>query len=265
MNLLINTVTFFGKEFNIDPVAFNIGEKPIYWYGIIIAIGFCLALLFVFSEATRTGFSSDHIANVILIGTPTAIIFARIYYVIFNWKDYAGNPSEIIAVWHGGIAVYGSLIGAFLAGFLYCRYKKLSFLQLADICCGGFLIGQFIGRWGNFVNSEAYGSETTLPWKMGVMEMGRLIYVHPTFLYESLWNFVGFLIIFLFRKKKQYNGQLFYIYITWYGLGRIWIEGLRTDSLYFGSLRVSQMVALICIIVGSVLLIRGYMKEKSKI
>ena len=261
MQLLANKIIFFGMELNLDPVAFRIGSKPIYWYGIIIAVGFCLAIIYGYHEAKRTGFSPDHIANVVLIGTPAAIICARIYYVAFNWQQYKGDWGEIIAVWNGGIAIYGALIGACLAGFIYCRYKKINFLELADIACGGFFIGQSIGRWGNFVNSEAYGRETSLPWKMGVVEMGRLIYVHPTFLYESLWNGAGFAILWFLRKRKTYHGQLFYFYVLWYGLGRIWIEGLRTDSLYWGPFRISQLVALACIIAGAVLLARGRKKN----
>ena len=255
MFLLMNTIVFFSRTFVLEPVAFHIGRKPVYWYGIIIAAGFFLALLYAFSEAKRTGFSQDDLSNAVLIGTPAAIVCARLYYVIFNFKDYKDNLSEIIAVWNGGIAIYGGLIGACLAGYIYCRIRKISFLQLVDTVCGGFFIGQFIGRWGNFVNSEAYGVKTSLPWKMGVMEGGELIYVHPTFLYESLWNFIGFLILLKLRKNKKYDGRLFYFYILWYGLGRIWIEGLRTDSLYIGAFRVSQLVAAICIIVGGGMLI----------
>ena len=264
MFLLMNTIVFFGKTFVIDPIAFHIGNKPVYWYGIIIAAGFFLALLYSFSEAKRTGFSQDDLANAVLIGTPAAIVCARLYYVVFNWSEYKGDFSEIIAVWHGGIAIYGGIIGACLAGYIYCRIKKIRFLKLADIVCGGFFIGQIVGRWGNFVNSEAYGTETSLPWRMGVTEAGTLIYVHPTFLYESIWNLCGFLILLKIRKHKKYDGQLFLFYIFWYGLGRIWIEGLRTDSLYLGPVRISQLVSAACIIVGGGLLIYNKLKGKSE-
>lgn len=256
-----NRIIFLGMELNIDPVAFTIMGKEIYWYGIIIALGFCLAIIYGYREASRVGLSPDHIANVVLIGTPAAIIGARLYYVIFNWDQYRGNLGEIIAIWNGGIAIYGALISAVIAGYFYCKHAKIKFLSLADIGVGGFFIGQFIGRWGNFVNGEAYGRETTLPWKMGVTEMGKLIYVHPTFLYESLWNVIGFIVLLFLRKRKSYDGQLFYFYMLWYGMGRIWIEGLRTDSLYWGNFRVSQIVAALCIIAGGYLLAKNKKKK----
>ena len=255
MFALVNKVIFFGKEFLINPEAFKIGDKPVYWYGIIIAAGFCLAILYGYMEAKRTGFDTDRIANVVLIAAPVGIVGARFYYVIFNWGQYNGNFLEMIAIWEGGLAIYGGLIAATIAGLVYCKVAKINFFELADIAVGGFFIGQSIGRWGNFVNSEAYGSVTDLPWKMGVMERGQMIFVHPTFLYESLWNALGFLIMFIGRKKKQYHGQLFYFYITWYGMGRVWIEGLRTDSLMIGPLRVSQIVAVMCIVAGAIMLI----------
>ncbi len=260
---MINKVIFLGKELRINPVAFTVFGKEIYWYGIIIALGFCLALIYAYRESKRVNFSPDHIANVVLIATPVAIIGARLYYVVFNWEQYRGNLREIIAIWNGGIAIYGGLIAASIAGYFYCKYNKISFLHLADICSGGLFIGQIIGRWGNFVNSEAYGRETTLPWKMGVWEMGKLKYVHPTFLYESLWNLLGFVILLLLRNRKTHSGQLFYFYIFWYGLGRVWIEGLRTDSLYLGPFRISQIVALLCITAGLFLLIKSRKEKKS--
>ena len=261
MFLLMNTIVFFGKTLVLDPIAFHIGSKPVYWYGIIIATGFFLALLYGFSEAKRTGFSQDDLSNAVLIGTPAAIVGARLYYVLFNLGEYK-SLSEMVAVWNGGIAIYGGLIAACLSGFIYCKVKKISFLELVDIVCGGFFIGQFVGRWGNFVNSEAYGAETSLPWKMGVMEEGELIYVHPTFLYESLWNLCGFLILLKIRKHKKYNGQLFLYYMLWYGLGRIWIEGLRTDSLYLGQIRISQLASAVCIVIGGGFLIYNKLKGK---
>lgn len=259
---LANRVIFFGKELFLNPVAFTIGSKPVYWYGVIIALGFCLAILYGYSEAKRTGLKTDHIANVVLIAAPVAIVGARLYYVIFSWKDYKDNLLEIFAVWNGGLAIYGGLIAACLAGFVYCRCAKVKFFELADIAVGGFFIGQSIGRWGNFMNCEAYGGETDLPWKMGVVEHGKTIFVHPTFLYESLWNALGFLILFLLRKKKKYHGQLFAFYLLWYGTGRVWIEGLRTDSLYLGPFRVSQLVALCCILTGLIMLFGNRKRKK---
>ncbi len=259
----MNHIVFFGRKLAINPVAFEIFGKEIYWYGIIIAFGFCLAIAYGYAEAKRTGLDTDHIANVVLIGAPSAIVGARLYYVVFNFEQYKNNLGEIFAVWKGGIAIYGALIAACLAGAIYCRCAKVRFFELADIASGGFFIGQSIGRWGNFVNAEAYGSQTDLPWKMGIKRMGEFIYVHPTFLYESIWNILGFCIMFFaLRKHKKYHGQLFYFYVFWYGLGRVWIEGLRTDSLYIGNFRISQLVALACITVGTAMLIWGYNKHR---
>ncbi len=260
---MANRVVFFGRELLINPVAFSLGDKPIYWYGIIIAIGFCIAIFYGYFEAKRTGLESDHIANVVLIGAPVAIVGARLYYVAFNFSQYKNNLWEIIEIWNGGLAIFGGLIAGGIAGFIYCKCAKVRFFELADIAVGGFFIGQSIGRWGNFMNCEAYGCETELPWKMGVVERGKLIFVHPTFLYESLWNAVGFLIMFAFRKKKKYHGQLFWFYLLWYGLGRVWIEGLRTDSLYIGMFRVSQLVAICCILTGGIMLV--LQKHRSKV
>ena len=251
---MTNKVIFFGKELLINPVAFSLLGKPVYWYGIIIAVGFCLAIFYGYGRAKRTGLNPDHIANVVLIAAPVAIVGARLYYVAFNWSQYKNNLSEIIAVWNGGIAVYGGLIAGSVAGYFYCKAAKVNFFELADIAVGGFFIGQSIGRWGNFVNCEAYGRETDLPWKMGVMERGKLIFVHPTFLYESLWNGMGFLIMLLLQKNKRYHGQFFWFYLLWYGMGRVWIEALRTDSLYVGPFRVSQLVAAVCVVCGGVML-----------
>lgn len=251
----MNKVVFFGKELLLNPVAFSLGEKPVYWYGIIIAIGFCLAIFYGYSEAKRTGLNPDHIANVVLVAAPVAIVGARLYYVAFNWSQYKNNLWEIVEIWNGGIAIFGGLIAGGIAGYFYCKCAKVNFFELADIAVGGFFIGQSIGRWGNFMNCEAYGGETDLPWKMGVMEHGKMIFVHPTFLYESLWNAMGFLMLFLVRKKKKYHGQFFWFYLLWYGAGRVWIEALRTDSLYIGPFRVSQLVALCCILTGVIMLI----------
>ncbi len=250
MELLTNTIIFFGKVIKVDPVAFTIGSKEVYWYGIIIAMGFCLAIVYAMYEAKRVGLSGDCISDIVLVGTPAAIVGARLYYVIFNWGEYAKNPKEIIAIWNGGLAIYGGIIAGCLAAYFYCRHKKISFLEIADVGCGSLLIGQLVGRWGNFINCEAYGRETRLPWRMGIIEGSDFAYVHPTFLYESLWNLLGLIILQFIKKKKKNHGELFYFYITWYGMGRAWIEGLRTDSLYLGPVRISQLVALLCVVVG---------------
>lgn len=244
-----------GLEFHFSNVAFSIGEKPIYWYGIIIAAGFILAVIYASRRAPQFGISGDDLSDMAILALPVAVICARIYYVIFQWEDYKDNLSEVIAIWHGGLAIYGGVIGALLAVALYDRKNRLSIPGTFDVAVLGLLIGQCIGRWGNFVNGEAHGSETTALLGMTVNGEGPF---HPTFLYESLWNFVGFWVLhFISKKCYRFKGQLFLCYLIWYGAGRAWIEGLRTDSLYLGGtgIRVSQLVAVASCVVGVVLLI----------
>ncbi len=255
--LVINKVGFpgLGLNFSINPVAFNLFGKDVYWYGIIIALGFALALWYATAQEKRSELQKDTITDLVLIGAPIAIICARIYYVIFTWESYAANPIKVFAIWEGGIAIYGGLIGAFITGIVYCRIKKISFYKVADIVAPALLIGQAIGRFGNFVNAEAFGTVTNLPWRMSIETVAGVTCVHPTFLYESLWNVVGFVILHLLRNKKPYDGFLFWSYLLWYGLGRVWVEGLRTDSLMLGNLRISQIVAAVCIVVSLVVII----------
>ena len=180
--------------------------------------------------------------------------------MVFSWDSYKDNFVDIFKIWEGGIAIYGAVIGAFVAGFVYCKVKKLSFYKITDIAAPCFLIGQAVGRWGNFINVEAYGSETDLPWRMLIVAENKA--VHPTFLYESLWNITGFVIFAYLSRKKPFEGFIFYMYLCWYGLGRFWVEGLRADSLMLGSLRVSQLVALCCIIISAVIIIIKLKKDK---
>lgn len=230
---------------------FEIGSLKIHWYGVIIACGFLLAVLYASKRASEFGLTSDNILDAVIYGLPISVICGRAYYVIFYWSLYEDNLSEIVKIWHGGIAMYGVIIGAVLTLVIYTRLHKLPLTAFLDIVGLAFMIGQFIGRWGNFINREAYGYTTDLPWRMGLTINGETTYVHPTFLYESLWNFVGFIIIHLFSKKhRKYDGQIFAMYVGWYGFGRMLIEGLRTDSLYLFNteIRVSQMLAcLTCI------------------
>ncbi|MCI9626995.1 MAG: prolipoprotein diacylglyceryl transferase [Clostridia bacterium] len=240
-----------GLECSINPVAFSVLGKPIYWYGIIIAIGFALAVCYAVREAKRVGLSGDVLMDLILIGAPTAIICARAYYVIFSWDYYRQHLGEIIAIWNGGIAIYGGLIGAFSVAAVYAKVKKISLTTVLDVTAPGFLLAQGIGRWGNFVNQEAFGGVTSLPWRMELFlpEQNAYVAVHPTFLYESLWNLAGFGLLVALRKKKPFDGFIFCAYLLWYGLGRVWIEGLRADSLYLGPLRVSQWLAGACVLI----------------
>ena len=248
------------------PNSFEVFGFSIYWYGVIIAAGFLLAVLYCMHRCGEFGLNSDNVLDTLIVGTPLAIIGARLYYVVFYFDLYRDNLWEIFAIRDGGLAIYGGIIGGFLGIFGVCAYKKYNLLGVLDCIAPGVLIGQIIGRWGNFVNAEAYGvigpydflghtfdasalAENN-PFIMSVN--GEL--VHPTFLYESVWNLIGFLIINAFWKRKKYNGQVLLWYVTWYGLGRCVIEGFRGDSLYVGSLRISQLLALICFVIGVVLL-----------
>lgn len=248
-----------GLDFQINRVAANVFGKDIYWYGIIICIGFVLAALYVNARVKEFGCTSDNLMDCLIICVPVGIICARIYYVAFEWGYYSQHPNEIIAVWNGGIAIYGAVIGVVIALYVYSRVKKLSFASLCDLAAFGLLIGQCIGRWGNFVNGEAHGGPTDLPWGMSIDGAAA---VHPTFLYESVWNLVGFIALHFYSKKRKFPGEMALLYVAWYGLGRAWIEGLRTDSLYIGTMRVSQGLAAVSCIVAIALLARGYNRLK---
>lgn len=237
-----------GLEFTINRVAFTVFGKEIYWYGIIICVGFILAALYLNFRVKKFGFTSDNLIDCMIICVPVGVVCARLYYVVFEWEYYSQHPAEIVAVWNGGIAIYGAVIGVLIALFAYSRFKKLSFAGLCDMAALGLLIGQCIGRWGNFINREAFGRETAAFSRMGLTLPGQeTVYVHPTFLYESLWNFAGFLMLhFWFRKhERRFDGELILLYAVWYGIGRALIEGLRTDSLYITGtgIRVSQLLA----------------------
>lgn len=244
-----------GLEFTLNRVACTVLGKDIYWYGIIICAGFILAALYVSSRTKEFGITSDNLMDCLIICVPLGIICARIYYVVFEWSYYAEHPSEIIAIWKGGIAIYGGIIGTLIGLFVYSRVKKLSFASLCDLAAFGLLIGQCIGRWGNFVNGEAHGGPTSLPWGMTI-DGGSM--VHPTFFYESLWNLIGFILLHFYSKKRKFKGEMALLYVAWYGAGRAWIEGLRTDSLYIGPVRVSQLLAAISCIAAIAVLVRQY-------
>lgn len=248
-----------GLEFTLSRVACTVLGKDIYWYGIIICAGFILAALYVNSRTKDFGITSDNLTDCLIICVPLGIICARIYYVVFEWGYYAQHPGEIIAIWKGGIAIYGGIIGTLIGLFVYSRVKKLSLASLCDLAAFGLLIGQCIGRWGNFVNGEAHGGPTTLPWGMTIDGQSM---VHPTFLYESLWNLIGFVLLHFYSKKRRFKGEIALLYAAWYGAGRAWIEGLRTDSLYIGSVRVSQLLAIISCIAAVAVLARQYHRIK---
>ena len=247
-----------GLSFNPSRVAFSIGEKGIYWYGIIIAVGFILAVLYAMKRSDKFGLTQDNVLDMLLCAVPLAIIGARAYYCIFSWEMYKDDPISVLYIWNGGLAIYGGVIGAVIGLVIITKVRKINTLAMMDVGGLGLLIGQSIGRWGNFMNREAFGGLTDSFLRMGLTDVnGQTIYVHPTFLYESLWNALGFLLLHLYSKKRKYDGQLFTMYIGWYGLGRMFIEGLRTDSLYVGNtnLRVSQLLAVICLLGAVILLI----------
>lgn len=229
----------------MNRVAFTILGVDIMWYGILMAIGMILGVLLAIKEAKRVGISEDDILNLAIFAIPSGLLGARLYYVIFNWSWYSQNLSEILNFRGGGMAIHGALIGGILAGYIYTKIKNINFFKMADTVMIGIPLAQAIGRWGNYINGEAHGGPTDLPW--GIMVDG--IKVHPTFLYESIWDLGIFIFLWLFRQNKKYEGQLAIYYIMLYSLGRFFIEGLRTDSLMVGPLRMAQVISLIAIII----------------
>lgn len=246
---LASPISFPNLGITVDPspVAFTIFGKDIYWYGIIIAVGFMLAVLYMMRRAKRFGITDDDVLDMVLWAVPIGVICARAYYCIFYWEQYAANPISVLYIWEGGLAIYGGIIGGGLTLLIVAKCKKLPAATLLDIASMAVIIGQFCGRWGNFMNREAHGAVTDCFFKMGLVENGEVIYYHPTFLYESVWNLLGFIGLHFYVKKRKFDGEIFLLYMGWYGLGRAWIEGLRTDSLYLFStgIRVSQLLAVI--------------------
>ena len=260
----IITFPMLGESFSLNPSGtYTIFGHTFYWYGAIIGLGFILAALYVNSRTKDFGITSDNLTDCLIICVPLGIICARIYYVVFEWGYYAQHPGEIIAIWKGGIAIYGGIIGTLIGLFVYSRVKKLSLASLCDLAAFGLLIGQCVGRWGNFMNVEAYGGPTDLPWRMGIDAYvdgaWQYMEVHPTFLYESLWNLLGILLLLLVvrKGKRRFDGQIMWSYFLWYGFGRGLIEGLRTDSLYFfhTPIRVSQLLGFASALVAAGFLI----------
>lgn len=261
----------FGWEFTINPVAFQIGNYKIYWYGIIIAAGMVLAMLYAFKTADRFEINKDKLFNCVIVGLIFGVIGARLYYVFFEWDRYAGDLLKIIQIHDGGLAIYGGIIGALVSGCLVAKLQKQKIMNILDLVALGFLIGQGIGRWGNFMNQEAFGTPTDLPWRM-VSENTGGVGVHPCFLYESIWCLLGFVILhFVSKKFYKYHGQIFFMYMVWYGFERMIVEGLRTDSLYmhfsiFGyTPRVSQVLSFAIMILGIILLIIFGLRNKNKL
>ncbi len=274
----------FNSGFSLDNVMFTVPGTnfQVYWYGFLIALGMLLAMIYGYRRMKRYGIDPDRATDAIIAGVIGAIFGARLYYILFSGPANSITMKDFFHIRDGGLAIYGGLIGAILVGGIVAKLRKLKLTALLDIAGPAFLIGQAVGRWGNFFNVEAYGSNTTLPW--GMMSASTMEYlanvkdelitrsstvvdpylpVHPCFLYESLWCILGFILINLYAKHRKFDGELFLMYIGWYGLGRFFIEGLRTDSLYIGNIRVSQLVAGTCVIAAVVLILvfRGMVKR----
>lgn len=284
----MNVVSFpgLGLEFTLNRVAVELFGRPIYWYGVIIASGLLLAVYLCSKWSGRFGITEDQIMDMMLFAVPAALVAVRAYYVIFNLNSYKNADGSldwgaILRYSDGGLAIYGAIISSAIVLLLFCHTKKISFLAFADLGVHGLFIGQLIGRWGNFMNVEAFGGTTTAPWRMCAESIANYLLqhgyvdaaayqavldgtlgVHPTFFYESMWNLIGLLIVYYIGTHRKFDGQCFLFYFFWYGVGRTWIEGLRTDSLYFFGLelfgyplRVSQMLAAVtAVVAGSVLL-----------
>ena len=242
-------------ELNIPRVAFTLFGVNVYWYGIIIVSAIVIALLLCKKDDGKYGISYSTILDLAIYIIPISIICARIYYVVFNFKLYENDFWRVFDFRTGGLAIYGGIIGAVITIFIYCRVKKINFLDVLDYLAPYVALGQCIGRWGNFVNIEAYGTETTLPWRMGIVEAGVYKEVHPTFLYESICTFAIFILLFNIRNKRKYKGQITYIYVVLYSLARMIIEGIRIDSLMFQNMRISQVLSVALFVVfGSILI-----------
>jgi len=273
---MTETLSFpgLGLEFLLNPVIVQITDTwAIKWYGVIITLGFVAGCAYALVRSKSFGLDPDRALDVLLGAVIGGIVGARLYYVVFSWDMFKDNPTRIFRIWEGGIAIYGGVIGGLLAALILCRVRKVKLLPMMDAGVTGLAIGQAIGRWGNFVNMEAFGANTTAPWGMTSPTISRylaynqrhlaelgvsvdpLTPVHPTFFYESMWCLIGFLLLVWYTNRRRYDGELSVLYAGWYGLGRFWIEGLRTDSLMLGNVRVSQALALLCVLAAVIVLI----------
>lgn len=253
----------------LNPIAFSLGPVSVHWYGIIIGSGLALALYLAIREGNRRGLEKDTFADLMLWAIPIAIISARIYYVIFEWKYYVNHPADIPQIWNGGIAIHGALIGSVLTTYVFARKRGISFWKIADIAAPSIILGQAIGRWGNFMNQEAHGGEVTRAFLENLHLPEFIInqmyingtYYHPTFLYESLWDFAGFFLLLFLRRVNFRRGEMFLTYVIWYSVGRFFIEGLRTDSLMLGSLRMAQTISIALVVAAMGILIYRRTKQ----
>ncbi|MDN6810120.1 MAG: prolipoprotein diacylglyceryl transferase, partial [Lentilactobacillus parabuchneri] len=249
----------------LNPIAFNLGPIEVHWYGIIIASGVILAVYLAVREGDKRGIKADDIYDMILWALPAALICARLYYVIFQWSYYKDNLGEIVKIWDGGIAIYGSLIGAMIVVILFCRHRFIPVWLMLDVAAPTVILAQSIGRWGNFMNQEAFGQTTTLSFLQGLHLPQPIIsqmyisgaYRQPTFLYESLWSLLGFLVLITLRHNPHFfkRGEVFLTYVMWYSFGRFFVEGMRTDSLMLAGVRVSQILSVILFVSAIILII----------
>ena len=259
-------ISFPGLGIEMNPIrSIDIGNFSIHLYGVIIALGLMLAFIYGCRRGKEFGIKVDDITDGVLCIVPVAVLCARLYYCIFEWDRYKDNLLSIFYIWEGGLAIYGGVIGAAIGVIVFSRIKKIHVGAVLDLTSPGFLIGQSMGRWGNFFNREAFGAETDSFLRMGLLNIrtGVTSYYHPTFLYESLWNLVGFVLLHFLSKKRKYDGQVALLYVAWYGLGRTFIEGLRMDSLYWGNFRVSQVLAAVSCFAAVVVLVVLYFKPHS--
>ena len=258
----------------IDPIAISLGPIDVRWYGVIIAFGIVMAFLVAQREMVKRGYHEEFLTDLLIWAVPLAILGARLYYVLFKWEYYSENPGNILQVWEGGLAIHGALIASFVTAYVFTKRRKVSFLKLADVVAPSILIGQTIGRWGNFMNQEAHGGPVSrtflenmfLPdW---IIEQMRIdgTYYHPTFLYESIWNFTGVVILILLRRVNLQRGEMFLFYLIWYSVGRFFIEGMRTDSLYLiGELRTAQVVSITTVVVALLIVVYRRMTIKDPV
>ncbi|MTI85195.1 MAG: prolipoprotein diacylglyceryl transferase [Firmicutes bacterium] len=253
----------------IDPIAFELGPFVVRWYGIIMASAFLIGITLAYYRASANNIDPNHILNMVTVIIPAAIIGARAYYVAFEWENYAGDFLEIIAVWHGGLAIHGGVIGGVIAGLIYVRIYSLPVWKIADIMAPSLILGQAIGRWGNFINQEAHGgavSEQFINYFPAFIKNQMYIngqYYHPAFLYESIWNLIVFLLLIFRWPRKKFQGEIAMLYLVLYSTGRFLIEGIRTDSLMMGPFRVAQLISVALIIIGLTALIKGFRNSKN--
>lgn len=265
-----STISFPGLGLELNPPrGFQLGSLSIQLYGVMIALGLILAVIYGLKRRSQFGLTEDNLLDGVLMIVPFAIICTRAYYCIFAWEEFADNPISVLYIWNGGLAIYGGVIGAAIGVVAFCKWRKLKLTRVLDLVVLGFLIGQSIGRWGNFFNREAVGNlgkNTNWFLRMGLFNevTGEYDYFHPTFLYESLWNAIGFVALHFLSKRKRYDGQIALGYLFWYGLGRTMIEGLRMDSLYIGPFRVSQLLAAATCLISGVVLLVLYLKKPKK-